>query len=388
MVIAMIGIVVSCFVFGLKGYPYFLFLLSFSIGMVFYPQKTKQRNLLFLHLAALVITLLIAPYIPSPLEIPYPFAFGVMTFVFAIVLFYFTIAAYTKENKIFEKNTNKLVASLKEQKGQIERQSSELKKSNERLHEEIQAKNIVEEQLKQSNDRLKSFVYVASHDLKEPLRTIGSFSYLLEKELTSKEETDAKEYLNFISGGVKRMSTLLEDLLAYSRVENAEDIEFKNIDTNQLLLTVKNNLNNLIQRNNGIVRIQSNLPIIQGCTTQLNQVFQNLLSNALKFKGVNDPIVEVTCQEKKSEFVFAVKDNGIGIPKKHQDKIFGAFQRLNKNNYEGSGIGLAICEKVVKNHQGKIWLDSEPNKGTTFYFSIEKKENINVMPNSMIATVN
>jgi len=322
------------------------------------------------------------------MEIPFPTAFGVMTFLFVLVLFYTIIETYTTENQIFEKNTNQLVASLQKQKQQIEQQSKDLKQSNEQLQKEIEAKNLAEKQLKQSNDRLKSFVYVASHDLKEPLRTIGSFSYLLEKELANEEQSDAKEYLNFISGGVKRMSTLLEDLLAYSRVENAEGIEFQNIDTNQLLLTVQNNLNNLIQRNNGLIKIPSKLPVIQACPTQLNQVFQNLLSNALKFKGAKDPIVEITYQEKMTEFVFAIKDNGIGIPKKYQDKIFGAFQRLNKNKYEGSGLGLAICEKVVENHHGRIWLDSEPNKGTTFYFSIEKKNNIKVMPDSMIATLN
>lgn len=386
--IAVIGVIASCWIFGLKGYPYYLFLLSFGIGMVFYPTKKQQLNLLYIHFLALTITLSIAPYIPAPIEIPFPFAFGIMTFLFVLVLFYFIIETYTTENQIFESNTNNLVTSLQEQKKQIEQQSIDLKLSNERLQEEIQAKNLVEEQLKQSNERLKSFVYVASHDLKEPLRTIGSFSYLLKRELKNEEQSDANEYLNFISSGVKRMSTLLEDLLAYSRVENAEGIEFQNIDTNQLLLTVKNNLTSLIERNRGTINIQSNLPIIQGCPTQLNQLFQNLISNALKFKGDKDPIIDITYQEKETAYIFAIKDNGIGISAKQQSKIFGAFQRLHKNDYEGSGIGLAICEKVVKNHHGKIWLTSTPNEGTTFYFSIERMEKTTVVPTSAVATLN
>ena len=373
-VISVVGVILSCLLFGLKGYPYYLFLLSFSIGMVFYPQQKKQIQLLVLHLCCLGFVILATPTITPLMEIPYPFAFGLMTFFFVLTLFFVIIYTYTNENRIFEINTNKLVNSLKKQKEQIEEQSEALKSFNKRLQKEIRAKNIIEEQLKKSNNQLKRFAYVASHDLKEPLRTISSFTYLLNKELDGQIKESKKEYLDFISGGVKRMSTLLEDLLAYSRLENNNDFAKEYIDLNQLIANLKHNLTNLIQRNKGTIIIEKELPKIYGCPTQINQLFQNIISNALKFKGEHPPLIHISWEESADDFTFSIKDNGIGISQKDQTKIFEAFQRLDKNKYEGSGIGLATCKTVAENHNGKIWLTSEIGQGTTFYFSIPKVE--------------
>jgi len=366
------GITICCWLFGLKGYPYFLFLLSFSAGMVFYPKKQQQFQLLFIQLIFLAITLGIAPYITPIMEVPRPFLFGILTFLFVLFLFFFIIYTFTQANELFETQTNELVYSLKAQKTQIEQQSIDLKSFNTRLQKEIEAKNIVEEQLKKSNEQLKRFVYVASHDLKEPLRTIGSFTHLLNSELDGKLNETNKVYFDFISGGVKRMSVLLEDLLVYSRVENAMDFPKTTINLNQLIDDLKENLSSLIQRNNGTIIIKKELPTVFGCNTQINQLFQNLISNALKFKGTNPPLINISWEETPNDFTFSIQDNGIGIPKQYQAKIFGAFQRLDKNKYEGSGIGLATCKSVVKNHDGKIWLTSEVDKGTTFYFTIPK----------------
>jgi len=366
------GITICCWLFGLKGYPYFLFLLSFGAGMVFYPKKKKQIQLLFIQLIILALTLGLAPYITPIMEIPHPSLFGVLTFIFVLLLFFFIIYTYTRANELFEIQTNELVNSLKTQKTQIEQQSDALKSFNQRLQKEIEAKNIIEKQLKESNGQLKRFVYVASHDLKEPLRTIGSFSSLLNRELDGKLNETNKVYFDFITGGVKRMSVLLEDLLAYSRVENAGDFTKETINLNQLIDNLKENLSSLIQRNSGTIIIKKELPMVYGSTTQINQLFQNLISNALKFKGKNPPIINISWEESPDDFTFSIQDNGIGIPPKYQDKIFDAFQRLDKNKYEGSGIGLATCKTVLKNHNGKIWLTSEIDKGTTFFFTIPK----------------
>ena len=342
-----------------------MFLLTFPAGLVFYPEKNHQLNVFFIHLVALGIALLGANYIPPIMEIPLPFTFGLMTFLLSMVLLFFIIQTYTKENVLFEEKTASLVGSLKAKNQEIAQQKTDLQK-------EITEKNKVQKQLKESNEHLKRFVYVASHDLKEPLRTIGSFSHLLTTKTENQLDATSLEYLTFINKGVKRMARLLDDLLAYSSIQHQTNVSQKSINLKSVIYNQKANLNNLIQRNKGQIEIIGTLPSIYGHPTQINQLFQNLISNAIKFKGENPPLVQIFCEEKNDHYIFAIKDNGIGIPQKFQSKIFEAFHRLPTKEYEGTGIGLAICQKVVKNHRGKIWLESEEGKGTTFYFSIVK----------------
>ncbi len=349
-----------------------MFLLTLSIGMVFYPEKKQQFYLLGFHLFCLAFTLGMASYITPILAVPLPFTFGLLTFLFVLLLLFFIIYTYTNENQEFELQTNKLVHSLQEQKTQIEEQSIALITSNKRLQKEIAEKNVIQAQLETANERMKQFTYVASHDLKEPLRSIGGFSSLLQRELKGELSESGEQYLQFITGGVKRMTTLLDDLLAYSRINNEADMKVESIDLNQLISNLERNLNHLLQKNKGTIRIEQSLPIIQGCPTQINQLFQNIIGNGLKFKRDKDPIIHISYTEEKEAYIFAIQDNGIGIPEKQQAKIFTAFHRVDKNKYEGSGIGLATCEKVVENHQGKIWLQSKVGEGTTFYFSIPK----------------
>ena len=368
--IAIFGVMISCWIFGLKGYPYFMFLLTFSIGMVFYPEKKQQFYLLGIHLFCLVFTLILSQFITPILPVPLPFTFGLLTFLLVQFLLFFIIYTYTDENQKFELKTNQLVNSLQQQKAQIEQQSIDLQVSNNQLQKEIAEKNIIQAQLETANEKLKQFTYVASHDLKEPLRSIGGFSTLLQMKLKGHANEASQEYLKFITGGVKRMTALLDDLLAYSRINNDTGAKVESIDLNQLINDLKRNLNHLILQNEGTILIEQSLPIIQGSPTQITQLFQNIISNGLKFKGDKAPLIHISYQEKESAYIFAIKDNGIGIPESQQSKIFTAFHRVDKSKYEGSGIGLATCEKVVENHNGKIWLDSELGKGSTFYFSI------------------
>lgn len=227
-------------------------------------------------------------------------------------------------------------------------------------------------ELQNTNTELERFVYVASHDLQEPLRMVGSFLHLLEEELKESLNEIQKQYIYFATDGAERMKRLIQDLLKYSRVNSGNE-GFENVDCNKLLSEVVTIFNIRIQKTKARIHIKP-LPVISAVPSQMQQVFQNLVSNALKYNN-SIPEIEVGCNNKNSQWEFYVKDNGIGIDPKYYDKIFIIFQRLhNKSEYSGTGIGLAICKKIINNHGGGIWVQSEPGKGSTFFFTIPKHE--------------
>lgn len=224
------------------------------------------------------------------------------------------------------------------------------------------------------NQELEAFIYVASHDLQEPQRMVNSYLQLLEKKYADKLDQNAREYINYAIEGSNRMRTLILSLLDYSRI-NKERL-FEEIDLSLLLKEVINRLKPYITKSNPTIKIET-LPSIWGDKLLISQLFENLLSNALKFRSEGTPEILVSCNKGKDEYVFSVKDNGIGIQKEYGGKLFAIFQRLNaKDRYPGAGMGLAICKKIVEKHGGKIWFDSEFGKGSTFYFTIKCKEEI------------
>ena len=214
------------------------------------------------------------------------------------------------------------------------------------------------EDLKRSNTDLEQFAYVTSHDLQEPLRMIASFTQLLEKRYKDRLDEDANEFIHFIVDGAKRMQMQIMDLLAYSRV-GTHARAFRPTDTDIVLKNILSNLKPLIQESNALIS-NDPLPVIIADETQLAQLFQNLISNAIKFKRKNiDPKIHISGETNQQEWLFSIQDNGIGIDKKYLDRIFGIFQRLHKReNYDGTGIGLAICKKIIQRHGGRIWAES------------------------------
>ena len=225
----------------------------------------------------------------------------------------------------------------------------------------------------ESNMQLENFAYVASHDLQTPLRTIISFSQLLARSVKAKTNKTEKEYLAFIIKATKNMQGLIQDLLNYSHVNNTENNILK-INVIELLDEVEKELQFDIQKNNATIVFQEKPFLIKADNFKLKQVFQNLLTNALKFTQPHvDPIVRISCKEDTKHWLFAIEDNGIGIDEQYQERIFLLFKRLHgKEEYEGTGIGLAMCKKIVEQHQGEIWLESKIGEGTTFYFTIKK----------------
>jgi PAS domain S-box-containing protein len=223
--------------------------------------------------------------------------------------------------------------------------------------------------LKQSNEDLERFAYVASHDLREPLRMVTSFSQLLERNYKGRLDADADEFIDYIVDGGKRMESLISDLLDYSRVIS-QTRPMVTIDTGTAVKTAIGNLSSSIADSGAVITVDP-LPAITGDLIQITMVFQNLLSNAIKFHGKKHPVVHIGSEKEGGSWVFSVRDNGVGIDPEYHDKIFEIFQRLHASReYEGTGIGLAICKRVIERHGGKIWVESELGKGSTFYFMI------------------
>lgn len=228
--------------------------------------------------------------------------------------------------------------------------------------------------LKRSNEDLERFAYIASHDLREPLRMVTSFSQLLEKNYKGKLDKDADEFINFIVDGGNRMDALVNDLLEFSRVTSRAS-PFEQTDMNDVVHEVLDSLSVTIHENDAKVEV-AKLPTIAVDRSQLAHVFQNLISNAVKFQKGEAPVIMIGSARQGNEWVFSVKDNGIGIDPRYHGKIFEIFQRLhNRDEFPGTGIGLAICKRIIERHNGRIWVESEEGKGSTFFFTIPAEKN-------------
>ena len=239
-----------------------------------------------------------------------------------------------------------------------------------RAHDELAKKA---EELQRSNAELEQFAYVASHDLQEPLRMVSSYTQLLAKRYGDRLDTDAKEFMHYTVDGAARMKQLIEDLLAYSRV-GTKGKDFKPVSVEAPLKRAITNLHAAISESGAAVTWDS-LPTVEADEVQLAQLFQNLMGNALKFRGGAVPRIHVSAAQEAGEWRFTVADNGIGIEPQYFERIFMLFQRLHTmGQYPGTGIGLAICKKVVERHGGRIWVSSVPGEGSQFHFTLPKKE--------------
>ncbi|MDD3619487.1 MAG: MASE3 domain-containing protein [Desulfobulbaceae bacterium] len=227
-------------------------------------------------------------------------------------------------------------------------------------------------ELERSNRNLQQFASIVSHDLQEPLRTVSSFVKLLQQRYAGSLDERADAYIRFVTDGTKQMQILLNDLLAYARLGggklNRQPLELRAVLERALM-----NLGETVKSRNATVT-SSELPVIEGDETQMVQLFQNLIGNAIKFNVRDNPVVDISAEAGEKEWVIRVRDNGIGIDPKDMDRIFLIFQRLHRREeYQGSGIGLAFCKKIVERHGGRIWVESRPGEGSSFYFSLGVK---------------
>ncbi|MGZ7116766.1 MAG: sensor histidine kinase, partial [Methanobacterium sp.] len=263
------------------------------------------------------------------------------------------------------------IMALKDEKGNnigwvaVNRDISLRKKSEKEL-------NKVLKDLRRSNEELEQFAYVASHDLQEPLRTIASFTQLLDRRYKDKLDSDANEFMDYMVEASVRMKAQIEGLLEYSRVSTKGE-KFEVVDLNDILDITIHSLYTSIKESNADIT-HDKLPNIMGDAGQLQRVFQNIISNAIKFRKTEEPLkinISVCLNKEKDKFVFSVRDNGIGIEEQYLKRIFTIFQRLHTRDvYEGTGIGLSIVKRIVERHGGHIWVESEFSKGSIFYFML------------------
>ena len=229
-----------------------------------------------------------------------------------------------------------------------------------------------QEELARSNRDLEQFAYVASHDLQEPLRMVATYTQLLAERYQGKLDDSADKYIHYAVDGALRMQKLVQDLLAFSRV-GRQGMALGSTDCNVVVQAALQNLEAAILESGAAVK-PDQLPVVMADGSQLAQVFQNLIGNAIKFHGSGAPVIKVRAEAKAREWIFSVEDNGIGIAAEQVEDIFVIFRRLHtREEYSGNGIGLSICKKIIEHHGGRIWVESEPGQGSTFKFTIPVK---------------
>ena len=238
--------------------------------------------------------------------------------------------------------------------------------ANAQLHAQVTTQA---EELSRSNRELEQFAYVASHDLQEPLRMVSSYVALLGRRYDGQLDERADKYIHFAVDGANRMQRLIHDLLAYSRV-GTQGAELAPTDTVPVLRETLSNLEMAIGETGAEV-VYSDLPWVMGDPSQLRQLFQNIIGNALKFRSETRPRVELSAKRESDEWTFSIRDNGVGFDQRYAERVFGVFKRLHRNaDIPGTGIGLAICQRIIDRHGGRIWVESKPGEGSCFYFTL------------------
>ena len=287
----------------------------------------------------------------------------------------------TRKQEINQRNDE-----LKRTKRPLEERNDELKQTKQRLKERNEELKQTKGKLKEtvaeveaSNERLEQFAYAASHDLQEPLRMISKYLQLLENRYSDDLDDDASEFLAFARNGATRMQTLIEDLLQFSQVETQSD-PLESVALKSVIDDTRTDLQMRIEESNAEITTDD-LPRVEGDPSQLRQLFQNLLSNAMEYSGDESPRIHISAEKRGTEQVISVADEGIGIESDDQERIFEIFQRLHTiDEHAGSGIGLALCQRIVERHGGEIWANSDFGDGATFSFTVPTSEELSAPP--------
>lgn len=268
-------------------------------------------------------------------------------------------------------------AKLRQQTEALRKQAEELQRAEQevrRLNTGLEARVLDRtEELMRSNEELQQFAYVASHDLREPLRTVSIYAQLLSRRYKGRLDADGDQFIQFIVQNAERMETLVHDLLDFSRIDVRGMDFFTRTSCDLALADAMSNIQTLVAESSAEI-LHDPLPTVMGDAVQLTRLFQNLLVNSIKYRGAEAPRIRIAADESGDDYLFSVKDNGIGIDPQYAEKIFGIFRVLQPHDRSsGSGMGLAICRKIVSRHAGRIWVDSVLGQGATFYWTMPKK---------------
>lgn len=330
--------------------------------------ETKFKPKLIANICFLLIVLFLSLMIQEEL----PVVFLHILEVCSIISFTCIFAIHRHQNRI-QSNQNELLLQknnllLIQQNKIIEEKKNELQKHYaiiEEKNNELQKHTML---IEEKNNELQSFAYAASHDLKEPLRMIGSYTRLIKKRLNGHLNENTKEYMGFVVDGVSNMSQMLDDLLDYATLDNSQD-QYELLNLNDIFLKVKNNLTTAIHEADAQININKKLPHIHINKTYASLLFQNLICNAIKFrKKGSRPEITIDFQQRNNHVIISIQDNGIGIPKESLSSIFSIFNRLHrKDEFKGHGIGLATCKKIVDKMNGEIWAESQVGVGSCFF---------------------
>jgi signal transduction histidine kinase len=270
-----------------------------------------------------------------------------------------------RKNDLLRQKNEELESSIAERL----RVEEEIRRLNAELEQRVQQRT---EELSRINDELRQFAYVASHDLQEPLRTVGSYAQLMGKRYKGKLDKDADDFIHYMVDGVTRMHVLLNDMLAYSRVTEGGAHALVPTNCEKVLENALMNLEASIKENQAEIT-HDPLPTVTSDEVQLTQVFQNLIGNGIKYRREETPRIHISAEKRPNEWLFEFRDNGIGIDPKYRERIFGIFKRLHGKELPGTGMGLAICKKIVERHGGRIWVDGAPENGSIFKFTIPRE---------------
>jgi signal transduction histidine kinase len=325
------------------GIAWLMALIVFTIGLYFHQNSTNQLMNL-------------------------DKSYYLISYVFLFITIFITVL-------IFEHGQTLIIKLLENQKQTLQAQKQELEQKNQEILEQKLQLEKMSEKLKETNLALEHFAATAAHDLREPLRMISMYTSMSQRRMSNHPDSIRDEYMGFVTNGVSRMNKLLTNLLEFSR-SGRNDNDIKDVDLNTSIHDVILNLTVVLKETGSCVIIER-LPTIHVSESAMSQLFQNLIANAIKFRKDNVPAeVLISYLNRKDTHVLTIKDNGIGIKKEHQTKVFNIFERLNgRDKYDGSGIGLATCRKIVENLNGKIWLRSSEGVGTTFYIAFPKNHN-------------
>jgi signal transduction histidine kinase len=269
-----------------------------------------------------------------------------------------------RKSELLRKQTE----ALESKNAELQRLEGEIRRLNREIEERVQERTL---ELVRSNEELRQFGYAASHDLREPLRTVASYTQLLNRRYIEKLDAEGREFMGYIIDSVHHMDNLLSDLLAYSHQLNANQQVLTNVDAEGVLQGVLLSLDTSIKES-GTEITHDPLPEVQSEFAQLSQVFQNLIGNSIKYRSKQPPRIHVGVSEGPDDWTFSVTDNGLGIDPQYHDQVFRIFRRLHGREYPGTGIGLALAKRIVERHAGRIWVESQVGHGSTFKFTLPK----------------